>query len=150
MSVSIFNPEQFLDATTTESLVRRPPIPAGTELLGVITDIKPRVWQGKKDPSQSGVVMDVQIELDTSGVKDQPPKVTLTDGIMLDVTAQGSIDYSPGHNAKLRRYREALGMNVAGQPFSFRMMLGRPIRVSISHRVVEGETYDQINGVAKV
>jgi len=147
---SMFDPEQFLDATTTEALVRRPAIPAGTELLGVITDIKPRVWQGKKDPTQSGVVMDVQIELDTSGVKNQPPKVTLTDGIMLDLTPQGSIDYSPGRNGKLRRYREALGLNTPGQSFSFRMMQGRPIRVKIGNRVAEGETYDQIDSVAKV
>ena len=152
--MSQFDPATFLDATTTEASTRRNPIPAGLDLAGVLGEVKARTWQGTKDPSKSGVVMDVPVEIDLNAYPDVMkqvgvPKVTITDGIMLDLTEAGTIDFSPGKNGKLRRYREALGMNKAGEVFSFRMMQGRQIKVKISHRTYEGDVFDQIDSVAK-
>jgi hypothetical protein len=149
---SSFNPEQFLDATITEPTTKRPPLPAGQEFVGIIGDVKARTWQGKKDPTQSGVVMDVSIEFDLTArpdLKFPTPKVTLTDGIMLDLTEGGMIDNAPGKNGKLRRYRDALNMNKPGDAFSFRAMQGRMIRARISHREYGGDLFDQIDSVAK-
>lgn len=152
--ISNFDPSAFLDAQITEASVRRNPIPAGSDVIAVIGEPKARSWTGKNDPTKSGVVVDVPLEIDLSMFPELAaqvgvPKVTLTDGIMLDTTESGGIDNSPGKNGKLRRYREALGMNNPGEPFSFRAMQGRLIKVKIKHRVYEGELYDEVDSVAK-
>lgn len=153
---SIFSPEAFLDATTTEESVKRPPLPAGAEFQALIKGIKTRTWQGKKDPTQGGIVADLTLEFDLNAypdVKQQQgglDKVTIVDGLMLDLTEGGSIDYSPGKNSKLRRYREACGLNVAGQAFALRMFEGRMVKARIKHDPYEGEVYDKIETVAKI
>lgn len=153
---SIFSPETFLDATTTEESVKRPPLPAGLELQAMIKSLKTRTWQGKKDPTLGGIAADLTIEFDLTAYPDIQKqqggldKVTIIDGIMLDLTEGGSIDYSPGKNSRLRRYREATGLNVAGQPFSLRMLEGRMVKARIKHDPYEGEIYDKIESVAKV
>ena len=153
---SQFDPNQFLDATTTEALIKRPPLPAGSSFIAEVGEIKAVSWQGKKDVTQSGIRFDVPLKIDVTtdpavvtalgGIT----SVTITDGIMVDTTDAGGIDMAPGKNAKLRRYREALGLNVPGQPFSPRAMQGRMIRVKIKHDPYEGEIYDKIDSVAKV
>jgi len=155
MSESLFDPQSFLDASTTEVLVKRPPIPAGTVLTGSIIKIAARPWTGRKDPTQGGIAIDCTVEFDLNAA---PPgvrqvvgidKVNIVDGIMLDLTESGSIDYAPGKNNKLRKYREALGLNVAGASFSIRQMEGRMVLCKIKHDPYEGEIYDKIESVAK-
>ena len=149
---SIIDPSAFLDATITEPSTKRLPLPAGRDFVAIVGEVKARTWQGKSDPTKSGVVMDVPLEVDLSAYSDVQigaTKVTLTDGIMLDLTEAGMIDNSPGKNGKLRRYREALNMNKPGDAFSFRAMQGRTIKVKISHRTYEGDIFDQVDSVAK-
>lgn len=154
--MSAFDSATFLDASTTDALTRRKPIPAGTELIGIIGEPKGRQSQGKKDPTATFTFLDLPIELDLT----QNPqirelvgqdKVVLTYGFMVDLTAAGGLDTSPGKNGRLRQIREALQMNTPGQTFSPRNLQGRQIRVKISHRIneMDGEVYDQIDGVAK-
>jgi hypothetical protein len=152
--MSNFDPSLFLDASTTEASVKRPLIPAGLDITGTIGDIKASTWQGKKDPTQSGIKFDIPITFDLTAMPDLhksigADSVTLTDTIMLDVTENGSIDYGPGKNGKLRRYREALGMNVPGEAFSPRAMTGRLIKAKIKHDLYEGDVYDKIDSIAK-
>lgn len=152
--VSQFDPALFLDATIDQPSVKRPPLPAAMDFVGVIGEIKPRTWVGKKDPTQGGVVMDVQITIDLSAYPEVQkliglPKVVMFDGIMLDLTANGAIDNAPGKNRRLRLYREALDMNKPGDVFSFRMMQGRMVRVKIAHEVYQGDVMDKIDSVAK-
>lgn len=151
---SNFDPSLFLDATLSEPSTRRPPIPAGLDLVGIIADVKMRPWQGRKDPTQSGLAADVTVEFDLSAYPDvqkvvNVPKVTISDSLMLNLTDAGLIDNSPGKNGKLRRYREALNMNKPDDSFSFRQMIGRQIKARISHREHEGDLYDQIETVAR-
>ena len=155
MDISQFDPQTFLDATITEPSVKRPPLPAGRDFVGIIGEVKARAWQGKKDPTQSGIAMDVPVEFDLSAYPDVQKalggisKVTLNDSIMLDLTENGAIDNSPGKNGKLRRYREALNMNKPGDTFSFRAMQGRPVLAKVKHRPYEGDLYDEIDSVAR-
>lgn len=159
MSTSQFDPALFLDATTTEAAVKRPPLPAGQVFRGIVGEPKSRAWTSNKDPAnpKSGIAIDVPVEIDLSPYKAQLgpefaeiSKVTLVDGIMVDMTAdQKGIDWSPGKNGKFRRWRDALNMNVAGEPFSPRMMQGRMVSVKISHRVHEGEIFDQVDSPVK-
>lgn len=152
---SQFDAATFLDATIAEPSVKRPPLTAGADFVGIIGEPKSRNWQGKVDPSKSGVAIDIPVEIDLTSRPEEPAakggvtKVTLSDSIMLDLTPQGAIDNAPGKNGKLRRYREALDMNKPGDQFSFRAMQGRMIRVKIKHDPYEGEIYDKIDNVAK-
>jgi hypothetical protein len=154
--MSAFNPDSFLDSTTTDALTRRPPIPAGVELIGIIGEPKPRQSQGKKDPTATFTFLDLPVEFDLTQAPQVQKfvgqaKVTLTYGFMVDITASGALDTSPGKNGRLRQLREALDMNKAGQTFNPRMLQGRQARFKISHRIneMDGEVYDQVDGVAK-
>lgn len=151
--MSNFDPNQFLDAQITEESKRRPPVPAGMDLIGTITDVTVRGnIQGKKDPTKSYNFLDVKIEAQTTPAlqaEGHPPTVTYVDGIILDVTDAGQLDMAPGKNLKLGRYRNALGMNVAGQPFSPRQMIGRTIRIKIKHEAFDGDMLDKVDSIAK-
>ncbi|MDX2059909.1 MAG: hypothetical protein SFV24_19020 [Gemmatimonadales bacterium] len=152
----MFDPSAFLDATTTEALTKRPPLPAGLDFVATIGELKSVAWQGKADPTKSGIRIDVPLQIDLNAYPDVKAalggsidKVTITDGIMLDLTPAGAIDFAPGRNGKLRRYREALDMNQPGAPFSVRMFQGRLIKVKIKHEPYEGELYEKVDSVAK-
>jgi hypothetical protein len=152
---SSFDPSVFLDAITTEALVKRPPLPAGQEFVGSITKLVTRPWQKKDDPTSNGIAIDVTIDINLDEYPGEKAKlggiakVILVDGIMLNLTEAGTIDWSPGKNAKLRSYRESLGMNEAGRPFSIRAMEGHRIKVRIKHDPYEGEIYDKVDRVVK-
>lgn len=150
-----FNPETFLDATTTEALVKRPPLPIG-DYLGVTGEIKSRSWTSNKPDAKvkSGVAFDIPVTIALDGYPEVQAalgvsQVLLTAGVMIDASPSGGIDWSAGKNGALRRWREATGLNNPGEPFSARMMSGRQVKVKISHRPYEGELYDQIESVAK-
>src|SRR5271163_4053223 len=150
---SQFDPAQFLDATTTEASVRRPPLPAGLDVLGQISDIVFRKVPGVKDPSKTYTFMDVHIKVQVPPdlqADGQPPEVSFTDGVSIDLTANGTgFDMSPGKNGKLRRYRESLDMNTPGIPFSPRNMIGKMLKVKIKHDPYQGEMYDRVDTIAK-
>lgn len=156
---SAFDPTLYLDATISEPSVRRPPLPAGRELVGIVGEVKPRTWQSKDDPTKSGIAVDIPVKIDLAAYPDLQQvvgatEVTLTDGLILDVVpGSGAIDNAPGKNSKLRRWREALDLNKPGDTFSFRLMQGRMVKVKIGHRidnrVTPPETYDQIDGVVR-
>lgn len=154
MNDSAFDPASFLDATTTDASVKRPPLPPGdyTAITGQLTS---KAWESKKPEAKikSGIKFEVPLSLEVPlAVQEQlglGPTLSFTDSIMLEVTEQGGIDYSPGKNGGLRRYRDACNCNQAGQPFSPRMLEGKAVKVKIGHKVYEGEVYDEIQGVAK-
>jgi hypothetical protein len=157
MTDSTFDPSTFLDATTTEALVKRPPIPQGSELVGVITDAVARSWQSNKPEAKvkSGIAVDLKIQFDLTQYPEihrlvNADQVTLTPGIMLDMKDDGrSIDWGTGKNGTLRRYREALDMNKPGEAFSIRQMIGRPIRVRTKLREYQGDFYDEVDSVSR-
>lgn len=152
---SSFDPAIFLDAAITEPSTRRPPLPQGREFIGIIGEVKSRTWQGKQDPTKSGIAIDVPVAIDPKAYPDLGEaymginQIVLNDSIMLDLTENNNIDNSPGKNGKLRRYREALNMNKPGDSFSFRAMQGRQIRVRVKHREYQGDMFDEIDAVAK-
>lgn len=58
-------------------------------------------------------------------------KVTVRQGIMLDLTDAGGINMAKGSNIGLGRFREACGINQAG--FSLAQAVGRTVKVSVKH-----------------
>jgi hypothetical protein len=148
----MFNPEEFLDTQITESnSTVSTPIPAG-EYLAVISGQKARQWQGKKDPTMTGVALDIEWELDDQAVKDllERDKVVAKQGIMLDMNDAGQLDMGKGKNIGLGRLREALNLNVPGQAFSFNMLQGQMARVAITHRIDGENIYAEVKSVTKV
>lgn len=148
----MFNPEQFLDMTVTDSNdTKTIPVPVG-EYIAIIEDVKCRQWQSKKDPSMSGLTLDIQWSLDDATVKELlgRDKITVKQGIMLDMTDSGGLDMGKGRNVGLGRLRDALGLNTPGQPFSFSMLSGRVGKVKVEHRIDGENLYAEVKGVAKV
>lgn len=150
---SAFNPETFLQQTTTEQGTRRPPVSSGLDFLGVIKDIKARSVEGKKDPSKNYVFGDALIEIDLTTqpqevVKIGAEKVTLRHSGSIDVLPNGSLDWSPGKNRWLTAYRESCKLNEKDQAFSPAMLVGRIVRVKVGHRT--GEAIDPVTGRPEV
>ena len=148
----MFNPEQFLDMQVTESNdTKTIPVPVG-EYTAVAEEVKCRQWQSKQDPSKSGLTLDITWSVDDAAVKELlgRDKVTVRQGIMLDITDSGGLDMGKGRNVGLGRLREATGLNVPGQPFAFPMLEGQVAKIKVTHRLHEGNTYDEVKQVARL
>lgn len=155
--MNLFDPNAFLAATTSEAgSIISVPIPVG-EYVAVIEKVEARPWQGKADPSKSGIAIDIVYNIDDPKVKEflARPKVTITQGLMLDLSEAGDLDMSKGRNIQLNRVREACNLNVPGQPFAPRMFEGKIVKISVGHRPSErpsdppGTVFSDVTGVAR-
>lgn len=156
-----FNPEAYLDAPIDKPLERRLPL-SPTDYTGIIQDAKIVTWQSKEKIDEatgnfmSGLKVELKVALEVpeaerARVNLATPTFVITDGMLLDLTPTKAIDDSPGRNNRLRMYREATGQNNAGETFSIRKLIGKPIRVKIGHRVLpSGEPTEEIKQVAKL
>jgi hypothetical protein len=150
--MSTFDPNTFLDMTTTDAnSTQALPVPAG-EYIAMVKEIKARPWTSRQDPSKSGMALDVTWSIDDAAVKEQlgRQEVTVKQGIMLDVTETGGLDMGKGKNVSLGRLREATNLNQPGQPFGFRMLEGRPAKVKVEHRIDGDNIYAEVKQVAKL
>lgn len=148
--MSMFDADSFLHLQVTESNdTKRVPVPVG-EYLGIVSDVKVRPWQSKTDSTKAGLALDITWDLDDQNLKSTlgRDKVTLRQGIMLDLTEAGGLDMGKGKNINLGRVRTAVGLNQAGQPFAFSMLPGRMAKVAVSHRVDGEDVYDEVKSVA--
>ena len=148
----MFNPDQFLDMQIEgQNDTKIITVPAG-EYTAMIEEVKVRQWQAKADPSKSGLTLDVQWSIDDASVKELlgRDKVTVKQGIMLDLTDAGGLDMGKGRNIGLGRLREALDLNQPGRPFSFTMLTGRVARVSVSHRIADDNIFAEVKQVARM
>jgi hypothetical protein len=148
----MFDPQSFLDMTVDGTNdTKKQPVPVG-DYQAIVDKVDCRTWQSKADPSKSGLTLDVTWSIEDQGVKDLMgrDKVTVRQGIMLDLTEAGGLDMGKGRNLGLGRLREAVGLNVPGQPFSFTMLTGRMALVNVSHRVDGEDVYDEVKKVAKL
>jgi len=154
--MSLFDPQAFLDAQITEVNEKRPPLPvenpASSDGLYLATIGEVSTKDGEKDgkPWLSMMVplkIDVPQQLQDS--MKMPPQVTLTDRAFIDLTDQGLIDNSPGKNRGQKKYRDATGQNVPGQPFSWRSLAGRVVKVKVDHEMWEGAPVERVGNVIK-
>lgn len=152
----MFDPQSFLSATTSEQgSTTAQPIPIG-EHLSVIENVEARQWTSK-DGSKSGLALDITHSIDSPEVKAilGRDKVTVRQGVMVDITPSGGLDMGKGKNVSLNRVREALGQNEAGKPWSPQMMIGKVCKVVIGHRPSDrpqdppGTVFSDVNGVVK-
>ena len=147
-----FDPSKFLDDSTQDAgSTSYRPVPEGEYIAVVAKEPEFRPWQGKKDPSKSGVTIDLQWSVDDPGVKAELERdeVFVRQGIMLDLTAGGGIDWGKNRNVKLHQLRDAVGLNRAGETFNPRMLAGKVARVKVKHRVSdEGQIFAEVTQVA--
>src|SRR6266705_1518674 len=147
-----FDPATFLDTALTEAnSTTVTPIPDG-EYPAVIESVDVRPWQGRADPSKSGLALDVVWDVDDPGVRQilGRDKVTVKQGVMLDLNTSGGIDTGKGRNDSLGRLREAVGLNIAGRPFSFRQLVGQVAKIKVTQRVDGDQIYNDVKGVARL
>ncbi len=158
-----FDPTAFLDMPVDAPLVKRPPLPIG-DYTSTIKDVQVRPWQSKDKVDErtgqlkAGIAYDVfhTVEVPEAAralIGLEQTSIELKDSIMLELNAQGNIDQAPGKNGALRRYREALDMNKAGETFSARKMIGKMLLVKLAHReypVGSGDLFEELKGVAKL
>lgn len=147
----MFDPNQLLDMQTTDSnSTHVVPCPEG-EWPATISDviIKSGVSQKTQEPWTR---LDVKWEIVGTPANDkvEREKIITNQGVMLDLTEQGGLVMGEGKNVRLGRLREAVGLNAPGQPFSFRMLVGRQAKVSVKHRIYEGELFDEVSGAVKL
>ncbi len=158
MSTSAFDPASFLDATVTEANTKRAPVPtqnpdtADGLYNAVIGELK--MASGSREDGtpwlQALVPLKIEIPASLQDSLKLPDRVIMTDRAFIDLTAQGTIDNSPGKNRRQKQYREATGMNEAGKPFSWRSLEGQIVRVKVEHRMYEGEIQDGVGVVFKL
>lgn len=155
--MSAFDTSIFLDQTTQEASVKRPPIAVG-EYTAVIGEPDIRPWVSTKDASKSGVACDYAVDVfvpeeERARVGLNTNSLKLKIGLMLDVMPDGkSLDWSPGKNSGVRRLREALDLNKKGEPFNLRMPQGRTLVVKVGHREYpegSGDLFEDIVGFRK-
>lgn len=145
-----FDPQSFLDSSITTSLDTKViPCPVG-EYMGIIDKVVPRQWTSK-DGTQSGIALDIFWIVEDQGVKEflDRDTVNVKQGIMLD-TKDGGLDISKGKNVGLGRLREAVGMNEEGQAFSFTMLPGLSAKITVTHRIVDQDTFAEVKAVGKL
>lgn len=145
-----FDPSAFLDATVTgANSTEFVPVPEG-EYTAVAGEPTFRQNTGRKDPSKTYTSMDIVWEIDDPALKEtlKRDKVTVKQGMLLDLTSAGGIDMSEGKNVDLGRVRKALNLNDPKRAFSPRQITGGVARVKVSHRVADGVIYAEVKGVS--
>lgn len=155
---SQFDPNVFLDAQVTEVNEKRPPIPTEnpedanglyTAVIGEIKTDAGTIGKGERigQPWVSMVIpLRVQVPAAVQGLG-IPPEMTLTDRAFLDLTPQGSLDNGKGKNRQQRAYRDATGLNNAGETFAWRMLTGRVVKVKIVHDLYEDAIQEKIGQI---
>src|SRR5215831_5979456 len=126
-----FDPALYLDSSLTDAnSTQSIPVDQG-EYPAMADEIEVRQWTGKKDPSKSGISLDINWSIDDAGQREKlgRDKVIVRQSLMIDLNEGGGIDTGKGKNVRLGRLREALGLNTPGQPFSFRMIQGKVAKV---------------------
>jgi len=157
--MSMFDPNSFLDAQTTEVNEKRPLLPTENPTtsdglyvatIGEIPAPKSGTISKGDNAGKPWVMMmaplkiEVPAELQALGI---PKTVTINYTAFLDLTAEGNLDNSKGKNNAQRVLREAAGMNVPGQPFSWRMLTGRPVKVKVKHKSLNDTFVEDVGGI---
>jgi hypothetical protein len=148
-----FDADSFMNFTTTDAgSTKVRPCPIG-DWLAMVEDIKFR--SGTSDDGKAWVSMDVFWSIQDEAPKQElgRDKVTVKQGIFIDLTDSGLMDMGPDKNVKLNRLREAVGQNVQGQPWAPSMLKGQLARIKVTHRPDErspGDFFADVGAVAKV
>jgi hypothetical protein len=147
--MSSFNPSEFLNQSFDEALdTKMVPCPVG-EYLAIADKVDVKPWAAR-DGSSSGLKLEIMWDIQDENVKQLLSRdtVKVKQDQMLDLTDTGQLDLGKQKNVGLGRIREALGLNVPGEPFSFGMIQGRMAKVKVSHRPSGEDLFAEIKAIA--
>lgn len=147
----MFNPDLFLDQTTTEANdTKFTPVPVA-EYVAIIDEVKARQFADKNDSTKTYTSLDVKWLIDDENVKALlgRDKVTVQQSVFLDITESGGLALGKGQNIALGKLREAVGLNNPGQAFAPSMLNGRMAKIAVTHRDGK-EPGDKIASVSAV
>lgn len=163
-AASGFDPNVFLDATSDQPNLRRPPVPtmnptrpdgAYIALIGEPKTETGIIEKGERagQPWVS-VIIPLQLEIpqqvqDALGIKLDKGTITLTDRVFLDLTPQNTVDNSIGKNRRQRMYRDALDMNKPGDVWSWRKAQGQVVAVKVDHEIYNNDTQERVGAILK-
>jgi len=146
-----FDPAAFASTQYTEANdTKYTPVPA--KEYAAVAKI-PDISKAFRQTDKGQTIFDVLWEVDDEEARQLTgmPKPTVRQSIFLDMAPNGQgLDMSKGKNVKLGQLREALSLNVPGQPFSFTQIDGRPARITVKHRQYEGDTFADVKEVTKL
>lgn len=148
-----FDPTLFLQqsqkAVANSTFV--PQCPVGDYDM-VVDKVTADQFPGVKDPSKTYTKVKFALTVNDPAVQAflKRDKVVVLHDFLLEMTEDGTgIDMAEGKNVGLGRMREATGLNVPGQEWSFGMFVGRPLKGHVEHEVYQGEAYAKVTKVAK-
>jgi hypothetical protein len=132
-----FSPETFMNAVFNEANdTKIIPCPVG-EFPAQILEVTPKSGIISKGDRAGETWARLDVSWETSDhaacAATGRERVRVRQGIMLDLTPNGGLDFGPGRNVQLGRLREAVNLNQPGQPFSPAMFVGRSARISVAH-----------------
>lgn len=147
--MSTFDPEGFLNTEYAESTSTTIiPVPEG-EFIAQVSDVKAKQIQVN---GEDRVVMDIIWEVLDDGVKAEleMDKVTVRQGLFLDLTEEGAIDMRKGKNRQLGLIREATGQNKDGKPWAPGKLIGETATIAVTQRPDKNDPDNIFNDVKKV
>lgn len=129
--MSNFNPEAFMNSTTSEAnSTQYTQVPEG-EYNASIDAVTPRTTQTGK------ALLSVKWKVDDEGARNATgmaePSVFQT--VWLDIKDDGTLDGGSGKNVGLGKLREALGQNQAGKPWAPGMLIGGVAKIRVKHSI---------------
>lgn len=149
-----FDPATFLDINLEGGFdTKLVPVPEG-EYSGITGAPSLREATGKDGTKYT--FLEVPIEVDSTAmtadnrtVKDVTgrDKNSVRFSTSIEFTPAGAIDRSKGKNVGFGRLLEAVGLNQPGKGFSMRAIEGRPVKVQVKHRVVDGDIFADVKGI---
>lgn len=155
MADPTFNPEQFLNTAYSEAnSTELVPVPEG-EYIAVSGGIGPdsfkkfKIGKGER-AGQDMYRLDVEwtINDDSGQLKELLGReAKVRQGIMLDMSKDGTLDFGKGRNVSLGRLRAALGQNLGGKPWSFSSVGGQVAKIKVKHRIDGDRTYVEVADV---
>ena len=129
--MSDFNPENFMNSTTSEANSTQYAQIAEGEYMASIATVTPRTTGTGK------ALLSVKWNVDDEAARQETgmaePSVFQT--VWLDVTESGGLDFGKGKNVQLGKLRDALGQNQAGKPWAPGMLVGGLAKVRVKHSI---------------
>lgn len=141
--MSDFNSAEFLGETFTESTsTEMVQVPPGT-YPAVVKKLDAR--QGEKE-GKTWRAVDITWEIDDATVKQATgmEHPTVRQGVFLDLTEAGQLDFGKGKNVTLGRIRAALGQNDPGKAWSFSQLLGGAATVTVVQEPGKGADAERL------
>lgn len=151
--MSTFDPEGFLNSEYTDATATKiEPVPEG-EYNAQIENVTAKKIETKDGDER--IIMEVIWEILDDDVKSQLglDKVTVKQGLFLDLSEEGSIDMSKGRNVRLGKLRDAIGQNKSGKPWAPGNMIGCSAVIDVVQRPDKQDPeliYNDVKKVAKL